>query len=117
MSLEEIRKKVVEFRKERNWEQFHNPKDLALSLSLEASEVLEIFQWKRTLEEIKETAKEKKEELSEEMADVLLYLVNLADITGIDLKESALKKIEKNAKKYPVKKCRGKSDKYTHYQS
>ncbi len=115
MSLEDIRKRIIDFREVRDWGQFHNAKDLAISLSLEASEVLELFQWKKSLEEIEQTVETKKEQLSEEVADVLLYLINLCDIADIDLEKAALDKLDKNEKKYPVEKAKGNAKKYDEF--
>ncbi|HFK1439117.1 MULTISPECIES: nucleotide pyrophosphohydrolase [Bacillus cereus group] len=103
-----ILEKVLKFRDDRNWKQFHNPKDLAISLSLEASELLENFQWKSS-EEAVET---KIEDMKDELADVLIYSMLLADQLDIDLEEIILNKIEKNNKKYPVEKSRDSKKKY-----
>ncbi len=107
MAFEHLREKIVDFRKVREWEPFHNAKDLAVSISLESSELLELFQWKRTPDEINEVIKTQKEDISDEMADVLIYLINLADVADVDLEKAVLKKIEKNAKKYPADKAQG----------
>lgn len=103
-----ILEKVLKFRDDRNWKQFHNPKDLVISLSLEASELLENFQWKSS-EEAVET---KKEDMKDELADVLIYSMLLADQLDIDLEEIIINKIEKNNKKYPVEKSRDSKKKY-----
>ncbi len=89
-----LKEKVVEFRDERNWISYHTPKDLSISISIEAAELLELFQWK--------DSEYDRESLEEEMADVMIYLLSLSDIADIDLGEAVLKKIEKNAKKYPA---------------
>lgn len=108
-----ISKETVEiiknFRDERDWSQFHNPKDLAISINLEASELLEIFQWSGADLE----CKEKLDMIREELADVLCYSILLADRCGIDLDEIITEKMAKNAKKYPVEEARGSSAKYT----
>ena len=106
-----ILKRLIEFRKERDWEQFHKPKDLALSLVLEASEVLEHFQWKST-KEIEKYVKTNKDDIAEELADVFNWVILMANDLDIDLIEASNKKIDKNAKKYPVEKAKGKADKY-----
>jgi dCTP diphosphatase len=103
--------KIKKFRDQRDWMQFHNHKDMALSLVLEASEVLEHFQWKSP-EEVNEHGKVCKNEISEELADVALYLFELSDNLGIDISKAIIKKLRKNAKKYPVKKAKGKHTKY-----
>ncbi|MCJ7988937.1 nucleotide pyrophosphohydrolase [Priestia sp. OVS21] len=107
--MNELIKLAVKFRDERNWEQFHNPKDLALSLSLEASEVLENFQWKTSEEAVKENF----ENLKDEIADVMIYSLLLAEKLGIDPREAVVQKIKKNEQKYPVEKSFGKKNKYT----
>jgi len=102
---------IKKFRDERDWLQFHNHKDMALSLVLEATEVLEHFQWKSS-EEVVEHGKVSKEELSDELADVAMYLFELADNLGIDLKKAIENKLKKNACKYPIAKAKGKHTKY-----
>ena len=100
---------VKRFRDDRNWSQFHNPKDLAISINLEAAELLEIFQWSAgDLECL-----DKLDHLKEELADVLCYSILLADRYGLDLNEIIRDKIKKNAEKYPVEKASGVSTKYT----
>lgn len=111
-NLKTLTKKLKQFIKERDWEQFHNHKDLALSLVLEAVEVLEHFQWKANLKEIKEQGKNKKNELADELADVAFYLLILADNLGIDIIEAIENKMKKNSIKYPIEKCKGKAKKY-----
>ncbi|KAF1301630.1 MULTISPECIES: nucleotide pyrophosphohydrolase [Enterococcus] len=95
--------KINQFREERDWRQFHNEKDLALSISLEAAELLELFQWKTS-----EEAKENPERLKEELADVLIYSYMMADNLNFDIDEIIEEKLQKNAQKYPVEKSRGK---------
>lgn len=115
MSLDKIKLEVIKLRDDRNWKQYHNPKDLALSIVLESSEILELFQWKSSKEEIEQVAKEKKELLSDEIADVLAYLINLADICDIDIEEATLNKLEKNKQKYPSEIVKGSAKKYNEY--
>ncbi len=98
--------KVIAFRDERDWKQFHNPKDLAISISLEAAELLELFQWKR------EDDKVDIERIREELADVLMYSISLADILNLDLDDIILSKLEKNGNKYPVALSKGSAEKY-----
>ena len=109
--IKQLTEKLVKFRKERNWEQFHKPKDLAISLSLEAAEVLEHFQWKND-EEIENYIKNNKEEIGEELADVFNWIMLLSHDIGIDIFEASENKIKTNAKKYPVDKAKGKHTKY-----
>ena len=96
--MEKVMQKVLEFRDERNWGQYHNEKDLALSISLEANELLENFQWKDSEAAVNDSI----ENIKEEMADVFIYLLQLADKLNVDLEEEALKKLKKNAIKYPA---------------
>lgn len=107
-----VLQKIKEFRDERDWKQFHNLKDLATALAIEASELQEIFLWK-TGEEINETARKKRSEIEDEVADVATFLFEFADILEIDLESAILAKIEKNSLKYPVEKARGSNAKYT----
>ena len=110
-----VKQKVVDFRDEREWKKFHNPKDLAISLNIEAGELLECFQWK-TNEDIYEIVNSnKKEYIEDEIADVANYLILLCNELDIELLDCIEKKIEKNATKYPVDKCKGSCKKYTEY--
>ena len=99
---------VLKFRDDRNWKQFHNPKDLALSLSLEASELLELYQWKNG-DEIYEVDRER---ISEELADILNYAILFADTLGLDMDEIIESKLRKNGAKYPVELARDSKKKY-----
>lgn len=111
--LEQMTSKLVGFRDERDWRQFHTPKNLALSLCIEAAELMECFQWK-TDEEVKEYINsEERIQLQEEIADVASYLLLLCNETGIDLYDALRDKIEKNGRKYPVELSKGNSKKYT----
>jgi dCTP diphosphatase len=110
--LSDLQKKIIEFRDKRDWKQFHNPKDLAISLSLEASEFLEHFQWKNS-DEIEKHLLKHKEDVSDELADVLNYVLIIANDLDIDLIQASLKKLAKNSKKYDVDKARGNHKKYT----
>jgi NTP pyrophosphatase (non-canonical NTP hydrolase) len=98
--------------KDRDWSQFHKPKDLAISLSLEANEVLELFQWKNE-EEVRDMIENDKEKLAHELVDVLAYLVQIADAADIDIWSACVTKMKLNAKKYPVEKAKGRHTKYT----
>ncbi len=110
--LKTLIKKIRKFNYERDWDQFHNYKDLAISLSLEAAEVLEHFQWK-TEKEIEERINIRKEEIADEQADVLIYLLQISDQLKLDIVKAGLNKLKKAAKKYPVEKSKGKHTKYT----
>src|SRR3989344_3143009 len=108
----EIQKKATAFRDARDWKQFHNPKDMALSLVLEATELMEHFQWKNG-KEMDEYVRSHKGEIADELADVLFWIATMSNDLKIDLPKAFEKKMEKNAKKYPVKKAKGKHTKYT----
>jgi len=109
--LEKIYKIITDFRKKRDWEKFHNPKNLAISISLEANELLEHFQW-NDLKESLEYAKNNKEKISSEIADILVYILYLCNDLNIDLSKAIYKKIKENEAKYPVSKSKGNSTKY-----
>ena len=110
--ISEITKRITAFRDARDWKQFHNPKDLALSLVLEASEVVEHFQWKNP-KEIGEYIKTNKTEIGEELADTLYWILLMSHDLDIDIIDALDKKISKNEAKYPVDKAKGKHTKYT----
>lgn len=103
---------IAAFRDERDWKQFHNPKDVALSLVLEAAELLEIFQWKQE-DAVQRAAVEQKDRIAEELADVFYYALLLAHDQRIDLVEALRAKLKVNGLKYPIEKARGSSKKYT----
>lgn len=104
---------IKKFRDERDWLQFHNPKDMAAALSIESSELQELFLWKNK-KEVEEYIKDKKniEEISDELGDIFSYAIELADNLGIDIEEAVLKKMEKSSKKYPIEKAKGRHAKY-----
>ena len=110
-NLEILRRQVAEFARERDWDPFHNPKNLAMALAGEAGELMEHFQW-LTLEQAARLPKATREEVALECADVLLYLLRLCDKLDIDLAQATRRKLVLNAKKYPVRKARGKMTKY-----
>jgi NTP pyrophosphatase (non-canonical NTP hydrolase) len=114
--INELKNEVLSFVKERDWQQFHNPKDLVQALSIEVSELSELFLW-TSQEKSFDIVKEKREEVSDEMADIFSYLLSLSNVTGIDLEEALKNKINKNKKKYPAEKVKGSSKKYTDYKS
>lgn len=103
--IQEIIDALVKFRNERDWEQFHNPKDLAVAINVEAGELLEVFLWK-------DPEAADKEKIKEELADVFAFAFLLAEKQGLDVKEIVLQKIKANAEKYPVEKARGTAKKY-----
>lgn len=110
--MQELTQRILAFRDARDWKQFHNPKDVAISLVLEATEVLEHFQWKNT-EEIKAHLESKKNEVAEELADVFYWVLLLSYDLGIDVAADLEKKMKKNESKYPVEKAKGNAKKYT----
>ena len=109
MLRNETIQRVLKFRDDRDWRQFHTPKDLAISLSLEAAELLELFQWSGADLECPGN----RDKLREELADVLSYCILMADVCGLDLDEIMNEKVTKNEAKYPVEKARGNAAKYT----
>lgn len=110
-NLKELTEKIVAFRDARDWKQFHNPKDCAISLALEASEVLEHFQWKNK-EEIAAYVKESKEDIADELADVLYWVILMSHDLDIDILDASEKKLNKSGLKYPVEKAKGVHTKY-----
>ena len=111
-AIARLTKLAVDFRDRRDWKQFHNPKDMAVSLALEAAELLELVQWKDGAE-LEASLKARHVELSDELCDVLYWVLVIAHDRGIDLESAFAAKIRKNETKYPVEKCRGKAKKYT----
>lgn len=103
-SMEDVSRAVVEFTRERDWDQFHSPENLAKSIAIEAGELLECFQWNSDYD---------KKEVCEELADVVNYSILLADKLGVKLEDIVMEKLEENRKKYPVEKAKGSSKKYT----
>ena len=108
-TVNELQKEILAFRDERNWKQFHNPKDLAISIALEAAELLEVFQWSGSDTSIVS----RKEKIEEELADVMIYCGLMADAVGTDITEIVKKKLKHNGEKYPVGKAYGNKSKYT----
>jgi len=111
-SVKELTKKIIKFRDARDWKQFHNPKDLAISLSLEAAEVLELFQWK-SLKEIQKYVVNNKNHIGEELADVFYWILLMSHDLKIDPVKALENKLKKNIKRYPIKKSKGSHKKYT----
>ena len=112
--VEDLRNRIREFVRERDWEQFHKPKDIAMSIGIEAGELLELFQWK-TDNEIEEQLQDPsyKERLEDELADVVTFCLALANATGLDISTILENKLKKNHEKYPIEKSRGRATKYT----
>jgi NTP pyrophosphatase (non-canonical NTP hydrolase) len=110
--LEKLKMQIQEFAKDRDWDQFHSPKNLSMALSVEAAEIVEHFQW-LTEEQSEELSEEKLGLIENELADTFIYLIRLADKLDVDLFEVAQKKIEINKQKYPIGKAKGNAKKYT----
>ena len=115
MTIQEITKKICAFRDERDWMQFHNPKDLATAISIESAELLEHFLWK-TPDEVERHVVERSEPVREEIADIAIYLFELAQNLNVDLSKAIEEKLAKNAVKYPVAKAKGTIKKYTEFE-
>ncbi len=114
-SFVQLREKINAFVAERDWAQFHTPKNLAMAMIVEAAELVEQFQWD-TPQESQQLTPEKREAVAHELADTFVYLMRLAEVLEIDLIDAANKKIALNAQKYPVEKVRGSNAKYTKYE-
>lgn len=114
--VEDLILELRQFARERDWDQFHSPKNLAMALSVEVAEIIEHFQW-LTEEQSQSLPPEKLAKIKEEIGDVLIYLVRLADRLEVDPVEAAREKIEKNRAKYPAEKVKGKSLKYSEYDN
>lgn len=113
-SLQEIKGRVLAFAKERDWEQFHSPKNLSMALAAESGELLEHFLWMESAQSREITKNpEKIQKIREELADIVIYAIEFANMTETDLASAIEKKMEKNAQKYPVEKSKGRSEKYT----
>ena len=115
MTLAEMTARLLTFRRERDWEQFHNPKDQILSLVLEATELLELTQWRQG-EALADHLRQNREAVADELADVLGWVLLIANDQGIDLAEAFAAKLAKNETKYPVAQAKGRRDKYTAYR-
>lgn len=111
INLQQIKKKIKEFVKERDWERFHSPKNLSMSLAIEVAELMEHFQWTNTVEEAVNLlkGKRKRSEVEDEVADIAIYLLSFCNLYNIDLERAILRKMDKNAKKYPVSLTKGKN--------
>ncbi|KQT34376.1 nucleotide pyrophosphohydrolase [Methylophilus sp. Leaf414] len=114
-SLLTLRRRINAFVEARDWAQFHSPKNLAMAMIVEAAEVVEHFQW-ITEQESRQLDEATKEKVGHELADTFVYLMRIAEVCGIDLIAATNAKIDLNAQKYPVEKCKGSNDKYTKYQ-
>jgi len=113
-SISEITEYLINFRNERHWAQFHNSKDLAIALSIEAAELNEIFLWKNP-EEVKEVEQINRQKIADELADILVYAFMFAHRNGFDVEQIIMDKMKKNGEKYPVDKAKGKATKYDQF--
>lgn len=112
----ELKERVASFVRERDWEQFHTPKNLSMSIAIEAAELMEHFQW-FTVEESMQPGPDARHDISEELADIVIYALSMSNALELDLTDAILQKMAKNIRKYPKDKVRGKSHKYTYYDS
>ena len=110
--LQQVVERIRQFRDARDWKQFHHPKDMAAGLAIEAAELMELFLWKNEQEQT-EIVETKREQIEDELADIGMFLLELADNLNVDLLTAIEAKMEKNAAKYPVEKSKGRSVKYT----
>ena len=114
MEIKELQEKIIKFRDKRDWAQFHDPKNLAEAISIEAGELQEHFLWKDKKDVIKKLKEDKKfrTEVGEELADIVIFCINFANSTNMDIASLVLDKINKSNKKYPVEKAKGNATKY-----
>ena len=113
--LQDLKERLCQFSEERDWDQYHSPKNLAMALIVEAAELVEHFQW-ITQEQSQSLPDDKRTEVEAELADILIYLVRIADKLDVDLYRAALAKLQHNSEKYPADQVRGLSKKYTEYK-
>ena len=113
----QLKRKLAKFVKDRDWEQYHSPKNLSMSIAIEAAELMEMFQW-ATVEESHRILNDKKklEAIKDELADIALFVLEFCNVFDIDLSSAILNKLKKNSKKYPAELAKGKSHKYTYYK-
>ena len=114
-TIQELKERMAQFVRERDWEQFHTPKNLSMSIAIEAAELMEHFQW-LTVEQSKSLDEDALQDISEELADIVIYSLSLSNFLELDLADAIVRKMEKNIRKYPKEKVRGKSYKYTYYR-
>ncbi len=115
ITLSDLKERMAAFVRERDWEQFHTPKNISMSIAIEAAELMEHFQW-LTVEQSKKLDADALQDIGEELADIVIYSLSMANFLQIDLAETVLAKMDKNIRKYPIEKVRGKAHKYTYYQ-
>jgi len=110
--IQKLKEEINRFVSERDWEKFHSPKNLSMSIAIEAAELMEKFQWLEGVES-KELTSRQKQEIEEELADIAVYVLNFCSLYGIDLSDAIERKLKINSKKYPVERVKGNSKKYT----
>jgi len=115
VTLQDLKEKMAEFVRERDWEQFHTPKNISMSIAIEAAELMEHFQW-LTVEQSQTLDAKALADIGEELADIVIYSLSMANFLKLDLSDTVLAKMEKNIRKYPSEQVQGKSHKYTYYQ-
>lgn len=114
-TLHDLKERMAEFVRARDWEQFHTPKNLSMSIAIEAAELMEHFQW-LTVEQSRNLDPAALDDIGEELADIVIYALSLSNFLNLDLADTVLRKMAKNERKYPVEQVRGKSHKYTYYR-
>lgn len=113
-NIQELKDRILAFAKERDWEQFHSPKNLSMAISAEAAELMEHFLWQSAVSSREDVhTEELREKILEEIADILIFTIEFANVSGIDIASAITSKMEKNALKYPIEKAKGSSKKYT----
>ena len=117
MDIQALRDEIRQFCEERDWRQYHNPKDLALALSIEASELMELFLWQSDADAIQKTAANKREAIEAEVADIAIYLLDLVEVMDLDLEQAIRRKLAHNREKYPIHLAKGKNLKYDELES
>ena len=115
-TIHDLKERMATFVRERDWEQFHTPKNLSMSIAIEAAELMEHFQW-LTVEQSKSLDADALQDISEELADIVIYALSMSNFLELDLADTILNKMEKNIRKYPKDQVRGKAHKYTYYRN
>ena len=115
-TIHDLKERMATFVRERDWEQFHTPKNLSMSIAIEAAELMEHFQW-LTVDQSKSLEEDALQDISEELADIVIYALSMSNFLKLDLADTILKKMEKNIRKYPKEQVRGKAHKYTYYRN
>ncbi len=115
ITLQDLKQKMADFVRERDWEQFHTPKNISMSIAIEAAELMEHFQW-LTVEQSQQLDATALADIGEELADIVIYSLSMANFLKLDLAQTVLAKMEKNIRKYPADRVQGKAHKYTYYQ-